>query len=322
MNFEPFERKLQRKGYSRIAGVDEAGRGPLAGAVVAAAVVLGEQVPEGLKDSKQLSPERREKIYEELTAGDADYGVGVVDQFEIDKINILQATVQAMKKALGALETPPEYLLVDGSYLPRFIYPADCIPKGDAKCLSIAAASVIAKVVRDRLMVQLDAFFPEYGFASHKGYPTRDHMESIVKYGPTPLHRLTFGGVREHLPKLRSERRALGKWGEDYACYYLWKKGATLISRNYQAGKNAELDIVVLLNGTLRFIEVKTGSTRDFSSPEEWVDDTKMDRVYEASESFLFDHDEYRDYPCQFDVAAVDVRNAETNIRYFENAFQ
>ena len=322
MNYKPFEENLRSEGYHRIAGLDEAGRGPLAGAVVAAAVVLGDEIPEGLQDSKTLTPEKRERVYEKLANGDADYGVGVVDQFQIDKLNILQATVLAMKKAVGAIQDPPDYLLVDGSYLPEFIYPADCIPKGDACCRSIAAASIIAKVVRDRFMIQLDAFFPGYGFARHKGYPTQEHMESIVAYGPTPLHRLTFGGVREHLPRLRTERKALGKWGEDYTCYYLWKKGATLLSRNFRASRDAELDIVVLLNGTVRFIEVKTGSGTEFSRPEEWVDDGKTARIYEASEAFLHAHEEYQEYPCQFDIAAVEVQNTETQVRYLENAFR
>jgi len=321
MTFHPYEKKLQKKGYTRVAGIDEAGRGPLAGPVVAAAVVLNNDIPQGLGDSKKLSEKRREDLYTKLTECDCDYGIGIVEQSDIDKMNILQATVQAMRKAIGAMETPPEYLLVDGKYLPEFIYPADAIVKGDSKCQSIAAASILAKVTRDRLMMQLDPVFPWYGLAKNKGYGTREHLDAIAKHGPTPLHRLTFGGVREHLPKLRMGKKALGKWGEDYACFYLWKKGATIIKRNYHAGRDAELDIVALKDGTLRFIEVKTGSVSDYSPPEDWIDDYKQERIFEASEYFLYHHEQYQGIPCQFDVAAIEVTSAKTAIRYFENAF-
>jgi len=321
MSFEPFEARLRQKGFSRIAGIDEAGRGPLAGPVVASAVVLNEEIPDGLTDSKKLSVKKRESLFKKLRASDCDFGIGVVEQADIDKMNILKATVLAMKKALGALKHPPEYLLVDGSYLPEFIHPAQAITKGDSRCLSISAASIIAKVTRDNLMQQLDPFFPGYGFAQHKGYGTKQHLEAIEKYGPTPIHRLTFGGVREHLPKLRKERKALGKWGEDYACFHLWKKGAKIVHRNYYAGKNSELDVVAVLNGSLRFIEVKTASPSDYSAPEEWVDDYKQHRIYEASEHFLYHNEEYQDMPCQFDVAAIEVQNSMTKVRYYENAF-
>lgn len=321
MEFQPFEINVRKKGFARIAGIDEAGRGPLAGPVAAAAAVLGSNVPEGINDSKKLSPERREIIYQELTNGDTDFGIGFVEQTDIDKMNILQATVLAMKKAIGALQEPPEYLLVDGKYLPEFLYPADAITDGDARCQSIAAASIIAKVARDRMMKRLDPFFPEYGFAQHKGYGTKAHREAIMKYGPTPLHRLTFGGVREYLPKLRKERKALGKWGEDHACLYLWKKGAKMVKRNFYAGKEGEIDIIVFLENTLRFIEVKTGASRDFSDPEEWVDKYKEEKIFEVSEFFLYEHEEFQDYSCQFDLAAVEVNNGQTQVRYYENAF-
>lgn len=321
MSFKPFEQKLHAKGYQRVAGIDEAGRGPLAGPVAAAAVVLGNDIPEGLNDSKKISESRREELFEALTNSDCDFGVGFVDQFEIDRINILQATVLAMKRAIGALKHPPEYLLVDGKYLPDFIYPASAITQGDAKCQSIAAASIIAKVSRDRIMKQIHTFFPDYGFAKHKGYGTKQHLDAILRHGPTPIHRLTFGGVREHLPKLRSQRKALGKWGEDYACLHLWQKGATMVHRNFHASNDAELDIVVMLNGSLRFIEVKTGYTRDFSNPEEWVDSKKQEKIYQASEYFLYKHKNFQDIPCQFDLAAIEVNNGKTKVRYYENAF-
>ncbi len=322
MSFQPFEHRLFSKGYHRVAGLDEAGRGPLAGPVAAAAVVLGKSIPDGLNDSKKLTESRREELFEELTNSDCDFGVGFVDQFEIDRINILQATVLAMKRAIGALRNPPEYLLVDGKYLPEFIYPARAITGGDSRCQSIAAASIIAKVSRDRIMKKIDTFFPDYGFGQHKGYGTKDHLDAILSHGPTPIHRLTFSGVRENLPKLRTQRKALGKWGEDYTCLHLWKKGATMIHRNFHAGKDAELDIVVMLNGKLRFIEVKTGYTKDFNRPEEWVDAKKQEKIYQASEHFLYQFEDYKDIPCQFDLAAIEVNNGKTKVKYYENVFE
>lgn len=321
MEFQACEQKLRDKGYHRVAGIDEAGRGPLAGPVVAAAVVLNRDIPKGLADSKRLSEKKREALFEALTGGDADFGIGIVEHIDIDKINILQATVLAMKRAIGTLASPPEFLLVDGNYLPQFIYPAKAIVRGDARCQSIAAASILAKVTRDRIMRQLDPVFPKYGFARHKGYGTQEHLNAIITYGPTPIHRLTFGGVREHLPQLRRERRALGKWGEDYTCLYLWKKGARIIQRNFHAGQDAELDIVAMLDDRLRFIEVKTGTDRDFSLPDEWVDRRKEQKIFEASEYFLYQHEEYQNIPCQLDMAAVRVTGANTSITYYENAF-
>ncbi len=321
MSFHPFEQELLKNGYSAIAGIDEAGRGPLAGPVVAAAVILRNKIPEGLNDSKKLSPKRREAIFDELQHSDALIGVGSVDQFRIDKVNILQATILAMKKAIGQLQPPPDYLLIDGKYLPKFIYPAEAIISGDSKCASIAAASIIAKVTRDRLMVELESYFPGYGFAQHKGYGTKQHREAIEKLGPTPLHRLTFGGVKEHLPKFRKERKALGKWGEDYICYQLWQRGVQVVSRNFHASREAELDIIALSDVGLHFIEVKTGSSKDFSAPEEWVDRTKQSKIFQAAEYFLYDHEEYENLPSQFDIAAVEFQQGETKVHYYANAF-
>jgi len=321
MSFYPFEQELQTEGYTAIAGIDEAGRGPLAGPVVAAAVMLRNEIPEGLNDSKKLSAKRREALYSALQESDALFGTGIVDQFQIDKINVLQATVLAMKKAIGQLRQQPDFLLIDGKYLPKFVFPAKTIIGGDSKCASIAAASIIAKVERDRLMVDLEKYFPGYGFAQHKGYGTKQHREAIETLGPTPLHRLTFGGVKEHLPKFRKEKRALGKWGEDYTCYRLWQKGVRVVARNFHASRDAELDIVALSNERLHFIEVKTGSSKDFSAPEEWVDSAKQSRIFEAAEHFLYDHNEFQDIPSQFDIAAVEFQKGETRVRYYENAF-
>lgn len=195
------ERQLRAEGFSWIAGVDEAGRGPLAGSVVAAAVILPADVEElpGVFDSKQLSEAEREKLFEELHAVPGiRIGVGKASAGEIDKLNILKATHLAMRRAVAVLEEA-DFVLVDG--LPvQFALPSRNIIKGDAKCASIAAASIIAKVTRDREMVQADAEYPGYGFAKHKGYGTAEHLEALKQLGPTPLHRKSFRPVYELLP--------------------------------------------------------------------------------------------------------------------------
>lgn len=195
-----FERMAVRKGYARIAGVDEAGRGPLAGPVVAAAVILPEHEEFiGIDDSKKLTAAARERFYDLIQEKAVAIGVGYGDHFLIDSINILQATLTAMKQAVLSLSLLPDYLLIDGiSGIPVSI-PQRTIKKGDSASISIAAASIIAKVTRDRMMVDFDRTFPGYGFADHKGYGCVSHMEAIAAMGPCDIHRKTFRGVREHV---------------------------------------------------------------------------------------------------------------------------
>ena len=195
------ERQLRAEGFSWIAGVDEAGRGPLAGSVVAAAVVLPADLTElpGVFDSKQLAEAEREELFEALYAlPGIRIGVASASAEEIDRLNILRATHEAMRRAVAKI-AEADFVLVDG--LPvQFTLPSSNIVKGDAKCASIAAASIIAKVTRDREMVQLDKEFPGYGFAKHKGYGTPEHLEALKKLGPTPIHRKSFRPVYELLP--------------------------------------------------------------------------------------------------------------------------
>lgn len=183
-----------------IAGVDEAGRGPLAGPVSAAAVILDARRPiGGLADSKQLTAKCREVLADEIRVKALAYAVAWASVDEIDSINILQASLLAMQRAIGALATAPELVLVDGNRCPDLHVPARAIIGGDATEAAISAASILAKVARDRLMVDLDKRFPGYGFASHKGYPTRAHLEGLRRLGVCPEHRRTFRPVREIL---------------------------------------------------------------------------------------------------------------------------
>ena len=190
-NMRIYERKYAD--FSYICGIDEVGRGPLAGPVVAGAVILPKDCEIlYLNDSKKLSEKRREELYDEIMEKAIATGIGIVSPARIDEINILQATYEAMRIAIQQLETEPDLLLNDAVTIPEMIIPQVPIIKGDAKSVSIAAASILAKVTRDRLMVEYDKVMPEYGFAGHKGYGSKEHIEAIKKYGPTPIHRKTY----------------------------------------------------------------------------------------------------------------------------------
>lgn len=190
-----FEKELYKEGITLIAGVDEVGRGPLCGPVVACACILPKNYSlEGLNDSKKLSEKKRDKLYEILIK-DTIYGIGIVSPQRIDEINILEASKEAMKIALSNLSKKPEHVLIDAVKLDIDI-PSTSIIKGDAKSLSIAAASVIAKVTRDRMMYELDKKYPMYDLAHNKGYPTKKHLEALEKYGTCKYHRFSYGPVK------------------------------------------------------------------------------------------------------------------------------
>ncbi|GMR07167.1 MAG: ribonuclease HII [Gammaproteobacteria bacterium] len=181
-----------------IAGVDEAGRGPLAGPVVAAAVILDPLQPvDGLADSKQLSAKRREELYEVILCRALSWCIARASVEEIDEHNILQATMLAMQRAMAGLTQEPDYALIDGNRCPALDCPSEAVVKGDQRVACISAASILAKVDRDREMLDMDNQYPGYGFASHKGYPTRAHIQALSSLGVTPLHRRTFGPVRK-----------------------------------------------------------------------------------------------------------------------------
>lgn len=193
-----YEKELYKEGITLIAGTDEAGRGPLVGPVVAAAVILPKNYSlEGLNDSKQLSEKKREKFYDIIYKDAISVGVGVVDAKTIDEINILEASRLAMKKAIQKLSVKPEYVLSDAMKLDGINIPYKDIIHGDALSLNVAAASVIAKVTRDRMMVELDEKYPEYGFKKHKGYPTKEHLENVKKYGVLENYRFTYKPIRD-----------------------------------------------------------------------------------------------------------------------------
>ena len=187
---------------SIVAGVDEVGRGPLAGDVVAAAVILGDSPPAGLTDSKALSPRQRERLAETIRSEAVAWSLGRATVAEIDELNILQASLLAMLRAVEALSVQPSLVLVDGNHLPRWSYEARAVIKGDLSEPAISAASIVAKVTRDSEMVILDDLYPGYGFAAHKGYPTKAHLAALASLGVSPVHRQSFGPVKRLLARL------------------------------------------------------------------------------------------------------------------------
>ncbi len=188
-----YEERLYNEGYIAVCGCDEAGRGPLCGPVVAAAVILPRGlVIEGLDDSKKLSEKKREKLYAEIIEKALAYCIAEASPEEIDEYNILNASMLAMRRAVEGLSVRADYALIDGNCSRGFAIPTETVVKGDSKSYSIAAASILAKVTRDRGCVELDRLYPEYGIAKHKGYPTKEHMDAVRKYGPAPIHRRSF----------------------------------------------------------------------------------------------------------------------------------
>lgn len=194
IELKKIDKEFFEKGVKYIAGIDEAGRGPLAGPVVVACVILPENsMIEGVNDSKKVSESKREKLYDLITQEAISYGIGIIYQEEIDEINILQATKKAVTEAIKQMKIKPNIIMVDAlNGIDTMGIPYKSIIKGDAKCYSIAAASIIAKVTRDRIMREWDKVYPEYGFASHKGYGTAKHIAAIKEFGPCPIHRRSF----------------------------------------------------------------------------------------------------------------------------------
>lgn len=188
-----YEEKHHLEGYTAVCGCDEAGRGPLCGPVVAAAVILplGLEI-EGLNDSKKLSEKKREALFDIIKEKAVAYAIAEVSPKEIDEINILNASMLAMRRAVEALPVKADFALIDGNCSRGFEIPTETVVKGDAKSYSIAAASILAKVTRDRGCIELDKEYPQYGIAKHKGYPTKDHMDAVRKYGPAPIYRMSF----------------------------------------------------------------------------------------------------------------------------------
>ena len=241
-----------------IAGVDEAGRGPLAGPVVAAAVILPkDHTIEGLIDSKKLSAKKREKLYTEIIKV-SDYGIGIISHRTIDKINILQATFKAMRSAILNLDQKPDKTLIDGYGFPDQNIKNEGIIGGDNLIKSISAASIIAKVTRDRIMMNIDKIFPEYGFAQHKGYGTKMHMETLNVHKASPVHRKSFGPVKRNIPKMEwlKNNNKFNSLGIQLVCLNYLNQNFTILHINFQSNINKKINIVLIKENVVVFVKV------------------------------------------------------------------
>jgi len=316
-----YERGLWEAGYDLVAGIDEVGRGPLAGPVVAAAVILPKECKiEGVNDSKKLSAKKREELYDIILEKAVSYGIGVVSNERIDEINILQATYEAMREALSQLKPKADYILADAVTIPMVSTPQRGIIKGDAKSMSIGAASIVAKVYRDRMMEAYEEVYPGYGFASNKGYGAAEHIEGIKKQGITPIHRKTF--VKNFLPQDGDTTTDKGHRGEALAAKQMEKMGYEILERNFHALK-AEIDIIAKKDNVIVFTEVKYRKNEEMGTPAEAVNHWKQQNIIRAAKAYIAQKCLMEmGYDFRFDVAEVLTSEGKTYFRYTENAFQ
>lgn len=328
------EAALLRAGASPIAGIDEAGRGALAGPVIAAAAVLPPH-PKGdwvalIRDSKRMTPRQREHALARMRAANAALAVGAASSEEIDARGIVPATRIAMARAVAALPAAPQHLLVDAMNLPQIPLPQTAIVKGDAKCLSIAAASIAAKTARDDIMRRADAQFPGYGFAQHKGYGAPQHLDSLARIGPCAIHRRSFAPVRRltdppdaaAAPLLTTPRMRTGRLGEIAARRHLTSIGYRVIAVNARAGRG-EIDIVAEQGGDIVFAEVRARRSRAMGSPEESITPAKRDRMIAAAQEYLRQNDiQRRDWRIDVIAVELDARNRPRRINVLRSAIE
>ena len=321
MDILKYEEKYWSQGIEHIAGIDEAGRGPLAGPVVASAVILPYNVnlPE-VTDSKKLTEKKRERLFHDIMDIAVAVGVGIVHERKIDKINILQSTYMAMQIAVGQLKVKPGILLVDGRPADIKKFEQESIIKGDSKSLSIAAASIIAKVTRDRMMINYDRVFPEYGFSGHKGYGSQQHIDSIKTHLATPIHRQSFKPISDYLPTLKyyKEKRLVGTLGEQLVACQFIKDGCEIIEMNYNVPKIGEVDIISDDGGILVFTEVKTQTNgHGWNEPRTQIDEHKSQRIMNAIQVYLEDNE--LDVEYRIDVAEVILGGGPPKIKIIKN---
>jgi len=316
-----YERGLWSVGYDLVAGIDEVGRGPLAGPVVAAAVILPKECKiEGVNDSKKLSAKKREELYDIILEKAVSYGIGIVSNERIDEINILQATYEAMREALSQLKPRADYILADAVTIPMVSTPQRGIIKGDAKSMSIGAASIVAKVYRDRMMEAYEEVYPGYGFASNKGYGAAEHIEGIKKQGITPIHRKTF--VKNFLPQEGDTTTDKGHRGEALAAKQMEKMGYEILERNFHALK-AEIDIIAKKDNVIVFTEVKYRKNEEMGTPAEAVGYQKQQNIIRGAKAYIAQKCLMEmGYDFRFDVAEVLTQDGKTYFRYTEDAFQ
>ena len=302
-----------------IAGVDEVGRGPLAGPVLAAAVILPEDhTINGLRDSKKLSKVKREKLFPIIQEQALGIGIGLVDVKTIDEINIREATLIAMQRALDNLPIRPDKALIDGHPLKNQVIPNEGIIGGDDLIDSIKAASIIAKVTRDTMMVDYGRIFPEYGFEKHNGYGTELHMKALNKYRATPIHRRSFKPVMHKMPTLTwlSEQKRIGWMGEKLAALYLNGKGLEILEMNRNCPPYCEINIIAKIGKEIVFIQVKTTFKKNLDTLDEKVNKNKLKKIIPATYQYQKEMEQVRDI--RVDYVFVNLKKNKPIIKHFE----
>ena len=314
-----YEKELYQEGYRLIAGIDEVGRGPLAGPVMAAAVILPEgKLIAGINDSKKLTAKKREELSAQILEEAVAYGFGEADAKRIDEINILQATYEAMRQALASLVPQPDFVLADAVTIPEISFPQKGVIGGDAKSLSIGAASIIAKVKRDHYMEEMDALYPVYGFASNKGYGSAQHIAAIREFGLCPLHRRTF--VKNFVQEeMEQKHYHVGVVAERQAAMEMKKMGYTILEANYKS-RYGEIDLIAEKDGYLVFTEVKYRQSEENGAPAEAIDFRKRKCLIQTAQVYLAEKG-WTDRDCRFDTAELIRRNGKLYFRYTPDAF-
>lgn len=304
-------------GQGIVCGIDEAGRGPLAGPVAAAAVILPEDLLlPYLNDSKKVTEKRREVLYEQIREKALAWAVVMVPPGRIDEINILQATYEAMRGAVSRLQVRPDVLVNDAVTIPGIDILQVPVIKGDARCISIAAASILAKVTRDAYMKEMDEKYPAYGFAGHKGYGTKAHCDAILEYGPCPIHRKSFLTKLLEKDVQAPSTRVNGRRREEEAAAFLQKKGVRILEHGYQ-DRHGEIDLIGDDRGTIVFFEVKYRGSGQFGDPEEAVTEEKQKKLCRTALYYLRETERGSEVPVRFDVIAM----TDKSIRWIRNAF-
>ena len=319
-NMSLFEKEYYQKGFTAIAGIDEVGRGPLAGPVVAAAVILPKNCKiEGVNDSKKLSAQKRETLYSIICQKAISYGIGVVTAQRIDEINILQATFEAMQQALSKLSVAPDFILADAVHIPNISTAQRGIIGGDGKSISIAAASIVAKVTRDTMMQEYSKIYTGYGFEKNKGYGSQEHIKAIQTKGLCAIHRKTF--VKNILfdNQKVSKNKQKGQKAEQLALQEMQKLGYTILEQNFRR-YTGEIDIIAKKENLIVFTEVKFRQSEKNGLPCEAVTTQKQNHIIQTANIYLSEN-QISNSNIRFDVAEILQKQQKLFFRYIENAF-
>lgn len=325
-----YELDLWQKGQC-VIGVDEAGRGPLAGPVVAAAVQFNPKIiPAGIRDSKKLSEKQREKTVVAIKSQAALYGIGMVHEQEIDRINILQATFQAMRDAVDECRASDQQVLVDGKFvIPDLNANQTAIVGGDDKCVSIGAASILAKTTRDQMLRSYHILFPEYGFDKHKGYGSAQHLDALREFGRCPIHRRSFRPISETPNsrfRLQQNAQQAGWLGEIYAGMFYIRQGYDLLVHSYHGSRDGEIDLIAIKGVEVVFVEVKSYLSASEAEPALYrVTPAKQRTIAETAEHFYTNEifkSKYPDEPeSRFDIVTVDFSRKKPKMTHYADAF-